>query len=291
MHASIIVSSFNRAALFRRTLWSIANRPPGIPFELVVVDDGSTEDVLGELRTFSSSFPWKFVEFDREAFEQETGLSKFHNNPCVTNNIGFAHCSEDSDIIFQQGNEVIAWEGCYDQMIADIPPVSNWMVMSTTYDVPAECLNLLDRYGQNFLPAYLEHFCKKFPLQTKFYPSDVTNYICAASRSVWENLRGYDERYYGGISAEDSDFVRRARTLPEFKQVISEGISCHQFHSGMTRYYTPPQKVISKDKWNEGVQKNHSIFRAWDGTFINPTSWETGSIGVKSVITNMKANA
>lgn len=289
MQASIIISSHNRLPLFRRTLYSIATNRPRFPFEVVVVDDGSTDDILGELKQFASQFPWKLVRFNAAEFEEQTGLTKFLNNPCVTNNIGFKHCDPKSPWIFQQGNEIIAWDHVYNQMIDDIPrvPHPNWMVMSTTYDMQPQVLDMLDRYGQNLLPAYVD-ICKSWPLQSEFYRSDVTNYICLASRSVWENLGGYDERYYGGISAEDSDFVRRARTLPGFAQVISKGISLHQFHNGKTCYYSPPPQVITKKRWDEGVQINHAVYNAWDGTTKNPQQWPWGMLGIGEVITNTR---
>ena len=238
--------------------------------------------------TFSSQFPFKYIPFDAKAFEEATGLEKFLNNPCVTNNIGFKAADPKSDIIIQQGNEIIAWDDCYDQMIRDIPKdTPHWAVMSTTYDVQPRVLDLLDRYGQNFLPAYLE-LCKEHPLQSEFYRSDVTNYISAASRQVWEKIGGYDERYYGGISAEDSDFVRRARTLPDFQMVVSKGISLHQFHFGKTTYYSPPPKVISKQRWDEGVALNHAIYNSWQGETFNQQSWDAGTIGMSEVITNNK---
>lgn len=288
MHASIIISSHNRLPLFRRTLFALAIRPPSIPFEVIVVDDNSSEDVLGELKSFGSKLPWKFIRFNAASFEDATGLTKFLNNPCVTNNIGFKAANPESDIIFQQGNEIIAWDDVYDQMIRDIPTeTDNWMVMSTTYDMQPQVLDLLDKMGQNLLPAYVD-ICKSFPLQSEFYRSDVTNYICAASRAVWEKIGGYDERYYGGISAEDSDFVRRARTLPDFQQVISKGISLHQFHDGKTCYYSPPPRIITKQRWDEGVSINHAIYNSWQGETFNQQQWEWGSIGVGETLTNMR---
>jgi hypothetical protein len=265
---------------------------------VVVADDGSDQDTLGELRTFSAKFPWKFVRVDTAEFVAKTGIEKFHNNPCLTNNIAFRHST--GDLIFQQGNEVIAWGSAYDQLIADIPrackdctdetcsegeAAEHFMVMSTTYDVPQQYLDLLDPYGQNLTPGIVNE-CRRWPLQSKAYRSDVTNYICLASRALWEKLNGYDERYFGGISAEDSDFVRRARCLPDFKQVISEGLSLHQFHGGKTCYYSPRPSVISEQRFDEGCQINRAIYDAWDNTYENRTPWQTGTFGVAEVISN-----
>lgn len=282
--ASIIISSYNRLPLFRRSLWAIATRKPSCSFEVVVVDDGSNEDVLGELKKYSAVFPWKFIRFNAEEFEQKTGLKKFLNNPCVTNNIGFRHSS--GELVFQQGNEIIAWGDVYDRMIADAQSASSsWMVMSTTFDVPKEILNLLDQHGQNFRKEYVE-YCRAWPLQSSSYRSDVTNYISLAPRALWEAIGGYDERYYGGISAEDSDFVRRARKLPGFEMVISDGVSLHQSHSGKTCYYDPPPSIISRERWDEGVAINHAIYHAWNGEAKNAQKWPIGSLGIGEILTN-----
>lgn len=260
-------------------------RGPSVPFEVIVVDDGSDEPVLETLQQFSSMFPWKFIRFNAAEFESKTGLKKFLNNPCVTNNIGFKHAQ--GDYIFQQGNEIIAWDSVYNHMIADAPKCDHWMVMSTTYDIPGHIVDMLDPMGQNLLPGHVAQ-CEKFPLQSHAYRSDVTNYICLAPRKVWEGLGGYDERYYGGISAEDSDFVRRARKLPGFQQVISDGVSLHQYHGGKTAYYNPPPSYITKERWNEGVAINHAIFHAWNEQSANPQKWPFGTFGVGEVITNIK---
>lgn len=282
--ASIVISSYNRLPLFRRTLWAIANRPPNVPFEVIVVDDGSTEDVLGELNGYSSQFEWTFVKFNGAEFEEKTGLKKFLNNPCATNNIGWMHSR--GEYIFQQGNEIIPWGNVYDHMLQAIPEgTKNWMVMSTTYDMPPQILDLLDNMGQNLLASYVEE-CQRWPLQSITYRSDVTNYISLAPKGLWDTLRGYDERYYGGISAEDSDFVRRARTLPGFEMVVSDAISLHQYHAGKTCYYNPPPSVITKEEWDKGVAINHKIYHSWDGKTNVPEEWIPGGIGIGEVYKN-----
>lgn len=279
---SILISSYNRLPLFRRVLWNIAKNPPSQPYELVVCDDGSTDNILGELKKYSAKIPFRLVEFIREEFEQKTGLKKYHNNPSVTNNVAFRHSK--GDLIFLQGNEVIPFVNCYDDMIGAIPDDPYYIVFSTTFDVPAFYLNLLDDYGDN-LEQRLVDACRQYPLQSKSYRSDVTNYLSLCPRVLWEKLGGYDELYYGGIAAEDSDFVRRARVL-KANLFVHDAISLHQFHGGKTCYYEPQE--ISTENWKEGVSINHKIYHGWNGSHEVDSSWDYGTIGVGKIYTNME---
>lgn len=290
MKASILISSFNRLPLLRRTLWAISRRQPNIPFEVVIADESSTDDILGELRLFSAAFRWKFVRVDIAKFEQATGIKKFWNNCSLTNNIAFRHC--DGDFIFLQGNDIIALDHCYDELIAEVHPAiaatgsPNFLLMSSTFDLRTEYLNQLDQYGSNLTPALIEH-AKPWPLQSPDYRSDVTNYVSLCSRSLWETIGGYDERYVGGICAEDSDFVRRARALPGFHSHVSErAVSLHQCHKGKTRYYNPSPKTITMDKFEAGCAINRAIYHQWDGQAKNPQPWTWGELGVVEVISN-----
>lgn len=283
MKTSILISSYNRIELFQRTIWSIANRPPSTEFEVIVVDDNSTEDTLSVLKSFSSKITWKFIRFDHNEFEKQTGIKRFFNNPSVTNNIAFKHSS--GDLIFQQGNEIIAYKNIYDKMIQDIPDSKNFLVFSTTYDVPQEILDQLDKYGTNLNDRMLEG-CYKWPLQSINYRSDVTNYISLTPRSLWNAIGGYDERYMAGISSEDSDFVRRSRSLGNCITVISEAISLHQFHGGRTMYYEPKANIVSRKRFDEGVSINHATYYNWNGKAENPQKWPIGTYGIQEILTN-----
>lgn len=281
---SIVISSHDRLALLRRTLYSIATRGPSVPYEVLLVDDGSDEDVLGELKKFSSAFLWKFIKVDNAVFEEKTGIKHFFNNSALTTNAGVRLAG--GEFIYLMGNEVIAWGDVFDKLREDAPQgASHWMAMSTTYDVPRQLLDLLDPFGQNLLPAYVKE-CEQWPLQSRYYTSDVTNYLMLSPRATWLALGGIDERYMGGISAEDSDLVRRARTLPGFQRIISDGVSLHQSHGGKTKYYDPLPSVVSRERFQEGCAINRAVYDSWSGQTYNPQRWPWGEYGVGEVVTN-----
>ncbi len=273
---SILISSKNRLPLFRRTLHSIAARPPSCSFEVVVADDGSDQDILGELRRHD--FPWTFIEVDSNEFAARTGYKPFWNCPALTNNVAFRHSV--GGLIFQMGNEIIAWGTVFDDLMAAIPPQRYAWACSTTRDVPREVLDRLDAEGSNLSQADVLS-CSNRVLSND---NNVPNYLSLFTRDAWLATGGYDERYVAGIGAEDSDFMRRCARLPFFRAVHVEGLSLHQYHGGVNHLYRPLPGVISEERLAEGAAINRRLYRSWDGDSWNGQSWPMGEIGVKRVV-------
>lgn len=283
MKLSICISSRDRSHFFQRVLWGIANRPPSCDFEVVVADDGSQQDIQGLLTKFSTKFPWVLVKFDYKEFEKKTGLKKLYGNPSVTNNI--AYKQSRGEFVVMQGNEVIPWGSCYDSLLGQMGVGKFDLAFSTTYDLSASKLSELDPMGTNLNQKHV-NWASRTPLNSVTHQSGVTNYLSISTRKVWEDIGGYDERYFAGIACEDSDFIRRARVLPGFRNIIDEqAISLHQYHGGMTAYYTPtPRHGVTLDQWYEYIEINRKVYYEWDETPRNPQSWPWGEYGVVDVI-------
>jgi glycosyltransferase involved in cell wall biosynthesis len=276
--ASILISSKNRLPLFRRSLWSIAARPPSVPFEVVVADDNSTDDILGELHRHDANFDWVFVRVDTAVFTRATGVARFWNCPALTNNAAFAFSRGEA--VFQMGNEIIAWEGVFDSLLDGLGPLGrNAWAVSDTFDVPQETLDRLDGDGRNLTQADVEA-CYPRRLSND---NNVPNYLSVFTRGAWEAVGGYDERYLAGIGAEDSDFMRRVMSLPGFRMARNRGISLHQYHGGVSHLYRPQPHVITEERLAYGAAINRTLYRAWDETTSNRMPWKPAEFGVGEV--------
>src|SRR5713226_1937808 len=73
---SVIVCTYNRSESLRKTLGSLAqSRPPGAPWELIVVDNNSTDDTAEVARTLAAASNLNL----RYVFEVNQGLSHARN--------------------------------------------------------------------------------------------------------------------------------------------------------------------------------------------------------------------
>lgn len=284
---SIIISSYKRHSLFKRTLRSIVNNPPSLPWELVIVDETSSESdlLLQELSQYST-LRYKFISFNSDLFTEKTTLKKFFNNPSVTNNIGWKNSS--GKYLFLQGNEVITMPNTYDMMIKDWQDSNApyGIVFSETYDIPNSIIDRIGEYGENFKGPLLS-FCHCWPLQkVEEYESLVTNYLSLTNKATWNLINGYEEIFTQGIACEDSMFVYRVRNCPNSQVIFSKARTYHQFHGGKTKYYTPLESIISGKKWDEGLSINRKYYyeQIKIKSYKNPQTWEPGEYGITNII-------
>ena len=76
MRFSIVIATYNRAALLKDTLESLSRLQPGASWEVVVVDNNSPDDTRGVVEAASASYPAPL----RYAFEREQGRSAALNH-------------------------------------------------------------------------------------------------------------------------------------------------------------------------------------------------------------------
>jgi glycosyltransferase involved in cell wall biosynthesis len=90
MIASVVIATFNKAPFLRRTLNSIISQRVPFDYEIIVVDDGSTDDT----KEVCNEFPVRYVYLDRPGYL----------NPGPARNVGYRLA--EGDIIINQSDEV-----------------------------------------------------------------------------------------------------------------------------------------------------------------------------------------
>ena len=71
MKFSIVIATYNRAAVLKDTLASVSQLHPGAPWEVIVVDNNSPDNTRQVVEAAASSFPVPLIY----AFEREQGRS------------------------------------------------------------------------------------------------------------------------------------------------------------------------------------------------------------------------
>lgn len=116
-NVSIIIEAASQH-LLRRCLWSVATRPPSLPYEVIIIGD---ERVTKLLQEFASCFPAKVVQA-----RDDVSVVSHH--------------------VFNMSGAVIVWGDVFDKML--LAQADNALV-ATTYELTPAVLDRLDMYGYN----------------------------------------------------------------------------------------------------------------------------------------------
>ena len=57
-YTSIVMATFNKASSLERTLASITSQSVGFPYEIIVVDDGSSDHTFNVCKKYDVKYAW-----------------------------------------------------------------------------------------------------------------------------------------------------------------------------------------------------------------------------------------
>lgn len=280
---SIIVSSYKRLNLFKRTLYSLDINTPNCSFELVVADELSDESdlIVKELEKYK--WPWKVIQCEYEAFEKLTGIKKT-GNPSWTNNVAWKNSS--GKIIATLGNDILIVGDAINHLIDYVTPDDgiDYIVYSSTYDLTKEITESIGEYGEKFTERQL-YSRLGYPSNSNELKTGVTNYLSISPRQTWDKLDGYCEFYMRGLAAEDSSFTKRVGLIPNSLIKIKDwALTFHQYHGGISQYYDDRK---DKESWEALANINRAYYHSeMDDQIKNPQTWPVGFCENFKIISN-----
>lgn len=231
MKVSVVISACdNRVHLFDRALdtWAVQTMPKD-DFELLVVDDAQRDNLLQLCRDRSRSLGLniQFIRIDKA--RSVIPVKSFI--PVLTNNVGFRNSRGEVVVVTgpetlqASGNMEIAWT-LKDRMECAYGLV--FRANTTSTDYIARGWDRLKRLPIDHvlqIPG-AKDVCMTIPP----HPPAYWYFMAVAKRHI-DRIGGVDERFLGGLCAEDDDFANRMRMAgvrPVFDHRI---VGLHQDHS------------------------------------------------------------
>ena len=212
MKTSIVITTFNRAALLNNTLISIVRQNyPGL--EIIVVDDG-TDSLTPQV---CQHYPVQYIKTPRRATTE-------YSNPSRPNNIGIRR-SKGEVVIIQNAE-------C---MHMDFDTIARLSAMVTDRNVVFAKVQAVSMRGTPVM-----WYCSKEERPVPYF-------FCGAIKRSWlEKLRGFDEDYTLAGYDDNDMGDRLAKEGLEF--VFSDILVHHQWHPPAGTIDWEPMKALYEQK-------------------------------------------
>lgn len=250
---SVIISLKDRLEFLDRTLYTYAKQTmPKDQFEIVIIDDGSKDNILGLCKTHAarSGLQFQYIRVDtKKGAVPQKGFT-----PALTNNIGFKNAR--GSVVIITGPETLQME-------------TN---MSETWDAcqgPLAIYGYVYKSGPRFVDAMKSnkewHKYDSFeevlslPAARESKP-DLAGfwwYYAAIRKEYVLKIHGVDEKYMEGICGEDDDFANRLSFLGLELKHNKKIVGIHQNHSREDKKDTVHNIRFDKQLWRK--MRNHNL--------------------------------
>lgn len=298
---SIIYSLYNRTKLFERGLETVLRQTMNpAEFEVIVIDDGSTENVLELLGKYQGKLNIHYIRYDhrrhpiwKELNPQlyfpddflpadqwpilDTNSENWYHTQAISANIGINAalgeiiCISQPEILHSPNSFLTGYEGAKQnrQIFSEIhwgtDRFNQWLSENDWQAYPYDSLlEIAENFGAEFRPAHQPpHFYEMY-WYTLFLP-----------KSAAIGVNGVDLAYQKGVYAEDDQFKTRVRMAgfpdtwggrPNMTgSTANYCVGIHQSHQDEGKKY---KKQNREGKfWEEGADRNRKL---WSDFFTHP---------------------
>lgn len=236
MDVSLVYNCFNRANLFRPTIETIlVQQDPEASFEIVVVDDGSTDDLLKVVKTMGvHGLTVRYVRIDpsrvpypEPIYRLETTGAK---NPALALNVGIRQARGARVVL---SSPEILW-----QSDENLKTIAQWPLekgQALIGDVWDQQLQMFISGGKAVRPLH---------------------FLAVYFREDLEAIGGFEERFMTGCGFEDTEFcdrwIRSGRTF------VGAGAKLRGFHQAHPR---PEMSNNPEDPAVVAYRKNAGLYQ------------------------------
>ena len=221
MKISIVMAYYNRLELLKNTLKSISTH--NTPYEIVIVDDGSTIEPLSEdiIKSISCGLNIVFYRFDPSV--------KTWCNPCIAYNKGFSLAS--GDVVIIQNPECYHKDPVVDYCIGQNFD-NNYYVFSC-YSLPENAVlenHVLRQCGVAFEgdDGWYQHSA---------FRNYNFHFTSAISMKNLIGIKGFDENYANGNAYDDNELLYRISKVCNIINVDNV-MTYHQYHYSSPKSYS-----------------------------------------------------
>jgi GT2 family glycosyltransferase len=243
---SVVVVTYNKLELNRLCLQSLFDRTTYPNYEVVVVDNGSTDGTREYLTEFAATHPECKVVFN----DANDGYSP-------ANNRGVA--ASTGDYVVLLNNDTVLTRGWLSRLVRPlrdprvglVGPVSSWPGNESGIETDYRTLADMETFAETYTRAR----------ESQWYDAIRVIFFCVAMRrSVWDEVGPLDERFALGVGFEDDDYNERVKQKG-YRLVYVEDAIVH--HWGVA---TNSKRDV-KDHWKL-LEKNRRLFESkwgrWD---------------------------
>jgi glycosyltransferase involved in cell wall biosynthesis len=227
MRISVVIATRNRASLLAATLEQLRSQPFAEDDEVIVVDNGSTDDTQQVLSRASAAFPVRFVQLQERASGKSPAL-----NTGIAASRGDVLALTDDDVLVADD-----WLAEVRRIFSDPAIDLAGGRVDPRWERPAPRWMQVEqdgRYGRLASPLALLHYGEAQSLGQR----TAVGANLSIRRRVWEELGGFanhlGRRTGTLLCGEDHDFCQRA---------VTAGFRCEYRPELRVRHWVPAERT------------------------------------------------